>query len=95
MKTRFSRPAVVARVAIVQALTLGWHRYIGEVGTIERMHTLGASAPANMLLGKFGFTLGCADHAGARVDRFGAATNRRERDESDREAGRPGSEHLA
>jgi transketolase len=49
-------PAVKARVAIEQASTLGWHRYVGDDGAIVGMHTFGASAPLKMLLGKFGFT---------------------------------------
>jgi transketolase len=49
-------PAVKARVAIEQASTLGWHRYVGDGGAIVGMHTFGASAPLKQLLGKFGFT---------------------------------------
>jgi transketolase len=49
-------PAVKARVAIEQASTLGWHRYVGDGGAIVGMHTFGASAPLKMLLERFGFT---------------------------------------
>jgi len=49
-------PSVRARVAIEQASTLGWHRYVGDVGAIVGMHTFGASAPLKMLLERFGFT---------------------------------------
>jgi transketolase len=49
-------PAVKARVAIEQASTLGWHRYVGDGGAIVGMHTFGASAPLKMLVEKFGFT---------------------------------------
>ncbi len=49
-------PAVSARVAIEQASTLGWHRYVGDHGAIVGMDTFGASAPLRMLLEKFGFT---------------------------------------
>jgi len=49
-------PAVKAKVAIEQASTLGWHRYVGDGGAIVGMHTFGASAPLKMLLERFGFT---------------------------------------
>jgi transketolase len=48
-------PAVRARVAIEQASTLGWERYVGDGGAIVGMHTFGASAPLKHLLTKFGF----------------------------------------
>ncbi|WP_432842634.1 transketolase [Dactylosporangium sp. CA-092794] len=49
-------PAVRARVAIEQASTLGWERYVGDAGAVVGMHTFGASAPLKELLRKFGFT---------------------------------------
>jgi transketolase len=49
-------PSVRARVAIEQASSLGWDRYVGDGGTVVAMHTFGASAPLRQLLGKFGFT---------------------------------------
>ena len=49
-------PAVKARVAIEQASTLGWDRYVGDGGAVIGMHTFGASAPLKQLLEKFGFT---------------------------------------
>ena len=49
-------PAIKARVAIEQASTLGWHRYVGDGGAIVGMHTFGASAPLKLLVEKFGFT---------------------------------------
>ncbi len=48
-------PAVRARVAIEQASTLGWDRYVGEKGRVIGMHTFGASAPLAELQRKFGF----------------------------------------
>ena len=47
---------VPARVAVEQAATLGWDRYVGRHGKIIGMHTFGASAPIKSLLEKFGFT---------------------------------------
>ena len=49
-------PAVTARVAVEQASTLGWARYVGLHGTVIGMETFGASAPLKELLRKFGFT---------------------------------------
>jgi transketolase len=46
---------VKARVAIEQASTFGWERYIGTTGRIIGMHTFGASAPLKALQKKFGF----------------------------------------
>ena len=49
-------PHVTARVAIEQASTLGWDRYVGATGAVVGMHTFGASAPLKELKRKFGFT---------------------------------------
>jgi transketolase len=49
-------PALTARVAVEQASTLGWDRYVGDAGAVVGMHTFGASAPLRQLLTKFGFT---------------------------------------
>ena len=48
--------AVLARVAVEQATTLGWERYVGSGGAIIGMSTFGASAPLKALQSKFGFT---------------------------------------
>jgi transketolase len=49
-------PAVTARVAIEQASTFGWERYVGPTGRVIGMHTFGASAPLKALQQAFGFT---------------------------------------
>jgi transketolase len=49
-------PEIDARVAVEQAATLGWDRYVGRTGEKIAMHTFGASAPIRDLQGKFGFT---------------------------------------
>lgn len=49
-------PSVRARVAVEQASTLGWDRYVGDGGAVIGMHTFGASAPLKQLVDKFGFT---------------------------------------
>jgi transketolase len=48
-------PGVKARVAIEQASTFGWERYVGVSGRVIGMHTFGASAPLKELQKKFGF----------------------------------------
>jgi len=48
-------PEVKARVAIEQASTFGWERYVGGTGHIIGMRTFGASAPLKELQRKFGF----------------------------------------
>jgi transketolase len=48
-------PQIEARVAIEQASTFGWDRYIGRKGRVIGMHTFGASAPLKELQTKFGF----------------------------------------
>jgi transketolase len=48
-------PHVKARVAVEQASTFGWERYVGLDGHIIGMKTFGASAPLGELQRKFGF----------------------------------------
>ncbi len=48
-------PAVRARLAIEQASTFGWERYVGDAGRIIGMHTFGKSAPLKELQKRFGF----------------------------------------
>jgi transketolase len=48
-------PSVKARVAIEQASTLGWDRYVGDAGCVIGMKTFGASAPLKELQKQFGF----------------------------------------
>jgi transketolase len=50
-------PAILARVAVEQAATLGWERYVGMRGAVIGMHSFGASAPAKKVQEKFGFTV--------------------------------------
>ena len=49
-------PHITARVAVEQASTFGWERYVGLTGTVVGMRTFGASAPLEALQQKFGFT---------------------------------------
>jgi transketolase len=47
--------SVKARVAVEQASTFGWERYVGNEGCVIGMKTFGASAPLKELQKKFGF----------------------------------------
>jgi transketolase len=48
--------AVRARLAVEQACTLGWDRYVGPDGSVLGMHGFGASAPGPAVEKRFGFT---------------------------------------
>ena len=48
-------PDVKARVAVEQASTFGWERYVGDAGLVIGMKTFGASAPLKALQERFGF----------------------------------------
>jgi transketolase len=48
-------PTVKPRLAVEQASTLGWDRYVGAHGGVIGMRTFGASAPLKGLQRKFGF----------------------------------------
>jgi transketolase len=49
-------PTTKARVAVEQASTIGWARYVGLDGEVIGMHTFGASAPIKDVTKKFGFS---------------------------------------
>jgi transketolase len=50
-------PAVTKRVAIEAAHTDFWYKYVGLSGKVVGMTTFGESAPGNVLLEYFGFTV--------------------------------------
>jgi transketolase len=54
-RERVLPPTVKLRIAIEEASTLGWERYVGDSGRIIGMKTFGASAPLKELQRKFGF----------------------------------------
>jgi len=49
--------AVRARLAVEAASGFGWHKYTGLDGAVVSLDHFGASAPANILFEKFGFTV--------------------------------------
>jgi len=49
--------SVRARLAVEAGLPWGWHRYVGDGGDIIGVERFGASAPGNVVMEKFGFTV--------------------------------------
>jgi transketolase len=50
-------PQVRARLAIEAGLPLGWRRYVGDGGSILGVERFGASAPGEVMLREYGFTV--------------------------------------
>jgi len=50
-------PAITARLAVELGVEQGWHRYTGVGGNMLGIDRFGASAPADVLLERFGFTI--------------------------------------
>lgn len=48
---------IKARVAVEMAASLGWERYVGLDGKVIAVDTFGASAPGNIVIEKYGFTV--------------------------------------
>ena len=57
-------PTVSARLAVELGVTQGWHRYVGDRGDVLGVERFGASAPADILLHEYGFTI---DNVAARA----------------------------
>ncbi|MDB5454670.1 MAG: transketolase, partial [Caulobacter sp.] len=64
--------AVRARLAVEQAGSIGWDRYVGFDGATITMSTFGASAPLAKLQAKYGFTVdNVCDRARALIAKLG------------------------
>ena len=50
-------PSVTARLAIEAGASQGWHRYAGTGGDVLGIDHFGASAPGDVLLREYGFTV--------------------------------------
>jgi transketolase len=50
-------PAIRSRLAVEAGVTQGWHRYVGDHGDVLGQDGFGASAPGEVLLREFGFTV--------------------------------------
>jgi transketolase len=55
-RDRILPPEVTARVAVEAGVSQGWHQWVGPQGKIIALDRFGASAPAEILFQKFGFT---------------------------------------
>ncbi|MDQ0256769.1 transketolase [Evansella vedderi] len=49
--------SIKARVGIEMAYPLGWERYVGDHGKVIGIQTFGASAPGNVVLKEYGFSV--------------------------------------
>ena len=50
-------PSVAARLAVEAGATQGWHRYVGDGGDVLGIDRYGASAPGEMVMREYGFTV--------------------------------------
>jgi transketolase len=50
-------PTVPARLAVELGIAQGWHRYVGAHGDVLGVDKFGASAPAEVLLAEYGFSV--------------------------------------
>jgi transketolase len=50
-------PQVTKRIAIEAGSPLGWHRYVGDGGDVIAVEQFGASAPGEIVLREYGFTV--------------------------------------
>jgi transketolase len=50
-------PSVRARLAVEAGVAQGWHRYVGDAGDVLSVERFGSSAPANVLLREYGFSV--------------------------------------
>jgi transketolase len=50
-------PSVSARLAVEAGAGQGWHRYVGDLGGVLGVERFGASAPAEVMLREYGFTI--------------------------------------
>jgi len=56
-RQRLFPPQVTARLAVEAAVPLGWERYVGQKGAVIGINRFGASAPYQVLMEHFGFTI--------------------------------------
>jgi transketolase len=57
-------PSIGARLAVEAGVPQGWHRYVGDRGDVLGVERFGASAPGNVMLREYGFTV---DHVCTRA----------------------------
>jgi transketolase len=64
-------PAVTARLAVEAGRSIGWERWVGARGDIVSVDRFGASAPGDVVMREYGFTI---DHVVARASALLART---------------------
>ena len=69
--------SVTARVTVEAGATLGWERYAGDGGEIIGLDDFGASAPGDVVMKEFGFTVERVVEAARRALGRGSAGRRR------------------
>lgn len=50
-------PSITARVSIEAGQTMGWHRWVGPSGAVLGVERFGASAPGEVAMERYGFTV--------------------------------------
>jgi len=50
-------PNVKARIAVEAGSSMGWHRWVGDMGKIIGIDKFGASAPGDLVMEEYGFTV--------------------------------------
>ena len=50
-------PSVHTRIAVEAGVSQGWHRYVGDHGEVISIDTFGASAPGDVIMREYGFTV--------------------------------------
>ncbi|MDQ2924710.1 MAG: transketolase [Acidobacteriota bacterium] len=50
-------PSIRARLAVEAGVSQGWHRYVGDHGDILSVERFGASAPGDVVMREYGFTV--------------------------------------
>jgi len=56
-RDRVLPPAASARLAVEAGVAQGWHRYVGAEGDVLSVERFGASAPTEILLQEYGFSV--------------------------------------
>jgi len=50
-------PSIQARLAVEAGASQGWHRYVGDRGDVLSVDRFGASAPGEVVMREYGFTV--------------------------------------
>jgi transketolase len=50
-------PSLDARLAVEAGVSQGWHRYVGDHGDVLSVERFGASAPGDVMMRRYGFTV--------------------------------------